>query len=170
MKTQSQIKAWNTLRFGNRSPKQIRKHFTNHLYEDIKQFGLTFTGNISDDKVILIPNQKSNWYVYDKQNDVAFMTFKYVPGIKSFLVVNQEDHDFGVHIGWETESQNPYISVINNYDNDDMFSVVFTSDAYDAEYIGEHFCGIFEGIVLPLYRHRYRKSKWLTAIEKDFHS
>lgn len=168
MNTQ-QIKSWNMMRFGDRKPKDIRKYFTNYLYEDIKEFGLTCTGNICDDKVILMPNQKHNWYCYDKMDDQAFMTFKYIPSIKSFFVVNQEDHDFQVHIGWETESQSPYMTVINRYDDDDIFGIIFTGDN-NAKYIASHFVEIFQSVVLILYRHRYRKSKWLTGIENDFHS
>ena len=163
-----QLNDWNNLRFGNQHPKYIRKHFTDYFFRPIKDLGFTFSDNKSDHNVILI-EQKHNWYVYDKENNMAFMEFKYIKPISTFFVVNQEDYDFGVHIGWDTESQSPSFGVCNNYDTDDMFTNVWTDHTDDSKTIASAWASLLDEVILPLYIHRKRKTKWLSAIENDFY-
>jgi len=165
---EKQIKTWNTLRFGNKSPKLIRKYFTNMLIEPIKQNGFTFTGNHSDYKVIATPS-KTNWFLYDKANDLAFLELKYIPAIRSCFVVHQEDYDFGIHIGWDTSQQQPYMFVANNYHNDDMFILTWDDDSANADSIANAFYNLFFDLVIDEFKYKNRKTKWLNKIHDDFY-
>lgn len=161
-----QLAAWNNLRFGNQHPKHIRKHFTEYFLSPIKNLGFQFTENKCDHKVIVV-NQKHNWYLYNKQENMAFMEFKYIKPIETFFVVNQEDHDFSVHIGWFTDEQSPIFSVHNNHNNDDIFCMGWSDSTDDSKRIGIAWAEFLDVWIFPAYTHKKRTTKWLTAVQEE---
>jgi len=164
-----QIKAWNTIRFGNQAPKQIRQSFAEYFLCPIQEIGFTFTSNNKSEHKVILVEQKDNWYTFDQKDDMAFMEFRYIPSIQAFFVVNQPEYDFGIHIGWSTENQSPAFTVMNNYDHDDMFTNVITSSDTSAKEIGSFWAEIVDDFILPAYDHKKRKTKWLSQLEKSWY-
>jgi hypothetical protein len=162
--TNKQINMWNKLRFGNMAPKQIRKHFTKLCVTNVRKNGYTFTGSELDCPIVMVDSTQ-NWFTYDKKDDMAFLQFKYVPILKTFFVVNQEDNDFGVHIGWCDVDQMPSFSVVNNHNQDDMFGWTFTDKNSDAQTIARSMFASLCIDVLSNYNHSKRKTSWLKKVE-----
>jgi len=131
-----QIKTWNTLRFGNCSPDHVRQHLIQHWRQLFFKHGFNVfppdhakkTFARESECLIWVPeNNKQCFFTYDDKDDVAFINFNYIKELKCWTIVDQEDHDLELHIGWHNHDQKISYGLINGrYNKSDPDSCYWT--------------------------------------------
>lgn len=157
-------RTYHALTCGDRHPKYIIKEITNYWKWQMKMNGFNILNKKAENMIWLPPNKKDLWFFYSAEECMSFICLNYNKSLKNWYVVNQEQHDLEIHIGWDKEEHSPAIGFVNGHHNTTDPDYVWYTRKLSNETgkeIAAHWCFFIE-MELANFRNKKLTSRYLS--------